>query len=313
MRFALSTSWFAEPASGDEVVDKALELGFDGLEIGYRLGAALVPAIAARVGKGEIAVQSVHAFGPVPEDVKAGHPELHHIADTDEDKRKLAVEKVLGVLESARSIGALAVVLHAGRVKEVFAPWAWVHGRIAAERARGLVFRIRRKRMEALRAQLLPTYMDALRKSLDELLPSFSGAGVDLCLENLPSWDAIPQPDEAATLMRDYSGSALRCWYDIGHGQVMENAGKGTMAGAARDLADYIRGVHIHDVCGPAGDHQAPGMGGIDFASVSFFAGPQYIRVFEPAAGIPPQDLASGLALLKRIWPDEQISPGQRP
>lgn len=313
MRFALSTCWFAEPASGDEVVDKALELGFDGLEIGYALRAELLPAIVARVAGGEISVQSVHAFGPVPADVKVGHPELHLIADTDEDKRKLAVEKVLGVLESARSIGALAVVLHAGRVKEVFAPWTWVHGRIAAERARGLVFRIRRKRMEALRAQLLPTHMDALRKSLDELLPRFAGAGVDLCLENLPSWDAIPQPDEAATLMRDYSGSALRCWYDIGHGQVMENAGKGTMAGAARDLASSIRGVHIHDVCGPAGDHQAPGMGGIDFASVAFFAGPQYIRVFEPAAGIPAQDLASGLALLKRIWPDEQISPGQRP
>lgn len=303
MRFALSTSWFAEPASGDEVVDKALALGFDGLEIGYRLRAELVPAISARVAKGEIAVQSVHAFGPVPQDVKAGHPELYTIAEADEDKRKTAIQKVLDVMESARSLGALAVVLHAGRVREISAAWAWVHGRIATDSASGFFYRRRRRKMEALRAQLLPSYLNALHKSLDELLPRFAEAGVNLCLENLPSWDAIPQPDEMAALMRDYAGSSLRAWYDIGHGQVMENAGMGTMAGTARDLAGSIRGVHIHDVCGPAGDHQAPGMGGIDFASISLFAGEQYIRVFEPAAGIPAQDLASGIALLNHLWP----------
>ena len=167
--------------------------------------------------------------------------------------------------------------------------------------------------MVKTREALAPRYLDQIRKSLDALLPEFGKTGVSLALENLPSWDALPQPDEMESLLADYPGTALACWHDIGHGQVMENAGKGTMAGAARDLASSIRGVHIHDVCGPAGDHQAPGMGGIDFASVAFFAGPQYIRVFEPAAGIPAQDLASGLALLKRIWPDEQISPGQRP
>lgn len=304
MRFALSTAWFAEPTSGDEIVDEALSLGFDGIEIGYRLRAALVPAIAARVKSGEIAVQSVHAFGPQPEGETTGHwAELHRITDKDEDKRKAAVAKVLEVMASAGAIGARAVVLHAGRVTEVFAPWTRVFERVATDRASGLFYRIRRRRMLALRAQLLPSYMEALRKSLDELLPEFEKAGVFLALENLPSWDAIPQPDEMEALMRDYAGSRLRCWYDIGHGQVMENAGFYPMAATARRLAGSICGVHVHDVCGPAGDHQAPGMGGIDFSSISFFAGPQYIRVFEPAAGVQRQDLAAGLALVGKLWP----------
>lgn len=303
MRFALSTCWFPAPSDGSEIVDKALSLGFDGLEIGYALRAELVPAIAAHAARGEISVLSVHAFGPRTDDATTGHwAELYRITDQDDDKRKIAVGKVLEVMKAAGDIGAQAVVLHAGRVTEVFAPWAWVHERIATDRASGLFYRIRRRRMLDLREKLLPPYMEALRKSLDDLLPEFKKAGVFLALENLPSFDAIPQPDEMEVLMRDYAGSNLRCWYDIGHGQVMENAGFGAMVETSRRLADSICGVHIHDVCGPAGDHQAPGMGGIDFGSISFFAGPQYIRVFEPAAGVQAQDLASSLAMMKKLW-----------
>ena len=53
MRFALSTCWFKETADGDVLVDKALALGFDGLELGYGLSGEGVPRIAARVKAGE--------------------------------------------------------------------------------------------------------------------------------------------------------------------------------------------------------------------------------------------------------------------
>ncbi len=302
MRFALSTCWFADDADGDAIVDKALALGFDGLEFGYGLKEAYVPRILARRKAGEIALRSVHAFCPVPADAKAGHPELHRIANLDEEARKLAVEKVLDVLRFASGIGAEAVVLHAGRVLEMSRAWTWIHARIADERDSGFIYRWRHRKMVETRERLAPQYLGQIRKSLDALLPEFGRAGVKLALENLPSWDALPQPDEMEPILADYAGTALACWHDFGHGQVMENAGYENHVETARRFKSHIVGIHIHDVIGPARDHQAPGTGGIDFGNFAFFAAPDVIRVFEPAPTVTEEELRGGLALLSSKW-----------
>ncbi len=303
MRFALSTCWFPDAASGDAIVDKALSLGFDGLELGYGLKATFVPRILARRHAGEIAIKSVHAFCPVPEDEESGHPELHRIANLDEEARKLAVGKVLDVLRFASTLGAEAIVLHAGRVLEISRAWAWIHSRIADERDHGPVFRWRHRKMTRTRETLALRYLGQIRKSLDALLPEFDRAGVKLALENLPSWDALPQPDEMEPLLADYAGTALSCWHDIGHGQVMENAGYGSNSETASQFKSHIVGTHIHDVIGPARDHQSPGTGGIDFGAFAFFGAPNLIRVLEPAPTVTEEELRAGLALLSAKWP----------
>ncbi len=284
------------------MVDKALSLGFDGLELGYGLQAAAVPRLLARSRAGEIVFKSVHAFCPVEGEKAIGHPELHRIANLDEEARKTAVEKVLGVLRFAESVGAGVVVLHAGRVMEISRAWAWVHSRIADERDRGFFFRWRRGRMEKARGALALRYLGQIRKSLDALLPEFGKSGVRLALENLPSWDALPQPDEMEALLADYSGTALSCWYDMGHGQVMENAGFGSHVEIARRFLPHIAGVHIHDVIGPAKDHQAPGTGGMEFGDFAFFGGGSPIRVFEPSPSVTEDELRAGLALVGGKW-----------
>ena len=301
MRFALSTCWFQETYDGDAMVDKALALGFDGLELGYGLKEAFAPRILARAKAGEIAVKSVHAFCPVPKD-GTGHPELHRIANLDEEARKTAVEKVLEVMRFTAGIGAEAVVLHAGRVMEISRPWAWVHARIANERDSGMIYRWRRGRVEKTRATLAPRYLGQVRKSLDALLPEFDRAGVKLALENLPSWDALPQPGELEALLADYPGAALAYWHDIGHGQVMENAGFENHVETARRFLPRMAGTHIHDVIGPAKDHQAPGTGGIEFGDFAFFGDQSVIRVFEPSPDVTEEDLRGGLELLARKW-----------
>ena len=302
MRFALSTCWFTNAADADAMVDKALALGFDGLELGYGLRAAAVPRLLARRKNGEIDFKSVHAFCPVIGEDQAGHPELHRIANLDEDARKTAVEKVLDVLHFAESVGATTVVLHAGRVMEMSRTWAWVHARIADERDSGFFYRWRHGRMVKTRETLAPRYLGQIRKSLDALLPEFGKAGLALALENLPSWDALPQPDEMTSLLADYPETALACWHDLGHGQVMENAGYDDHLQTAKRFLPHIAGVHIHDVIGPARDHQAPGTGGIDFGPFAFFGAPNVIRVFEPASTVLEEDLRNGLALLKERW-----------
>ena len=149
------------------MADKALALGFDGLELGYGLHASAVPRLVARCRAGEVAIRSVHAFCPVEGEKAVGHPELHRIANLDEDARRTAVEKVLGVMRFAESVGAGAVVLHAGRVLEISRTWAWVHARIADERDGGFFYKWRHGRMVKAREALAPRYLGQVRRSLD--------------------------------------------------------------------------------------------------------------------------------------------------
>ena len=80
----------------------------------------------------------------------------------------------------------------------------------------------------------------------------------------------------------------------MGHGQVMENAGFENHVETAKRFLPHIAGIHIHDVIGPATDHQAPGTGGIDYVPFAFFAKPGLHRVFEPNPSVLPEDLQKG-------------------
>lgn len=305
MIFALSTSWFgAREITGEAMADTAAELGFDALELGYNLKAEQVAGIRSRVDSGLLSVKSVHAFCPVPAAAKAGHPELYRITDGDEEARCEAVKVILENLRFAADFGATAVVLHAGRILPVSKMWRGVFSRISAERTGGFIFRYLNGRMVKTRAKLISTAMDSVRRSLDTILPEAEKLGVRLALENLPSYDAVPQPDEMEALLSAYALSpALAAWFDIGHGQVMENAGFGNAAESARRLLPHLAGIHIHDVIGPSGDHHAPGTGGIDFAKLKFLSDPALIHTFEPGCGVVSSpELKKSLLYMRDLW-----------
>lgn len=285
------------------MADEAAALGFSALELGYALPEAAVPGIMKRVGEGRIAISSVHAFSPVAEGT-TGHPELYSPALTDEAKRVEAVGKILGCLAFARDCGADRIVLHAGRITKAARHWLYVHNRIMNENDEGFFYRRRLRKMNESRAAGIGAALDALCRSLGELLPLFEEAGVKLALENLPSFDAIPSPEEMDYLANMFSRSpSFAFWFDMGHAQVMENAGYGDAAALAQRHLALIAGVHIHDVIGPGGDHQAPGMGGIDWRRFSFLATSGKALVFEPLSSVPADELSAALSFLATTWP----------
>ncbi|NLF22445.1 MAG: sugar phosphate isomerase/epimerase [Lentisphaerae bacterium] len=307
MNAALSTNWNSQRHStGEALVDEAVSLGFDAVEIGYLFQPALEAGLRRRLAAGAIRVCSVHAFSPVPLSVPGGHPELFLPAAADEDERRLAVFHLRNTLAFAASLGARAVVVHAGRVP-VGSHWARVAQAHEQERTGTWRYRWHRRRLLALRARRAACHLAALRRSLDELLPLFADAGVVLAMENLPSWDALPQADEALALIEAYATPWLRYWHDIGHGQILENAGLTDHLAVARRMLGVTAGVHLHDVQGPMRDHQAPGSGGIDFSGFGFLARPDILHVFEPSPSVPPSDLANGLRHIRRCWGGQQL------
>lgn len=311
MRFSISTNWCARRhTAGEALIDEVLELGFEAVELGYHTSEELAEGIGRRVAEGAVVVDSVHSYCPVPIGAPHGYPELYLLASLDENERAMAAILLERTMEFAVQMGAGAVVLHAGRVFLESRWWGDLGtrrlartlmqecgGEVESREYQGLLARARKRR-----GKRMQRYFDYFCMALDGLLPKFERAGVNLCLENLPSIEAFPDVDEVGLLQERFAGSALRHWHDMGHGQVREYLGWDNNLAVAERLLGVTRGIHIHDALPPMGDHLPPGRGGIDFAAFSFYGQEGIIRVFEPGSDISGEAVAESLRLLRRLW-----------
>ena len=104
MKFSLSTNWCNRRIeSGEEIAEKAMELGFEELELGFHTTQAQVKGFKARLD--QIPVGSVHAFCPVPISAPQGYPELYPLASLDENDRAIARVHVKKNIELPRKWG----------------------------------------------------------------------------------------------------------------------------------------------------------------------------------------------------------------
>ena len=302
MDLYLSTNWNAtRHATGEAMVDEILGLGVAGVELGYQLGEPQVEGGRRRVASGALRVASVHAYCPFPLGAPGGHPELYLIASRDDDDRAMAVILLQRTLALAAEVGARAVVIHAGRIdvspdsQELIA--AAEDDGVDGKRYLKLLHRNQRRR-----ARRAGKHLDALRCSLDALLPRGTAARVTLCLENLPSWEAVPTEEEMLELMRQYAGAPLAYWHDLGHGQVRANLGWIDHRAWAERLLPHTCGLHIHDVHPLAHDHLVPGAGKLPFQNFAWYGPSPVLKVLEPAPGTPAAEVKAGLAHLRQAW-----------
>lgn len=307
MDFALSTNWNAgRHATGEAMIDEIIALGFPSVELGYQLNTEQADGIRRRITQGAVTVTSVHAYCPVPLGAPHGSPELYLLASRDEDERALATIYLMKTLDFAVQMGAQAVVMHAGRVKvkpfsdELIAAAEEDAAGCASHRYQKLLARLQRRR-----ARKVGRHLDILRGALDHLVPRFAKAGLTLCLENLPSWEALPSETEMLELIQHYASTALAYWHDMGHGQVRHNLGWiSDHRVTAKTLLPHTRGIHIHDVRPLANDHLPPGQGTLPFADFAFYGRANILRVFEPAPQVTATDLAASLAFVRKAWDD---------
>ncbi len=308
MRISLSTNWnVSRHENGESLADEILSLGFDALELGYHMTEERAAGVLRRVRSGAVSVDSVHAYCPVPIGAPHGYPELYLLASLDDDERAMAAILIGKTLAFAETMGARAVVLHAGRVflKSFFGD-LHTHtlvdtladeGSVKAPRYQRLLTKALRRRAARVRE-----YYDGFCLSMDSLLPKFEKAGVTLCLENLPSIEAFPDERELVMLKQRFDTPALAYWHDMGHGQVRENMGWIKHVETAHELLPFTRGIHIHDALPLTNDHLPPGKGMIDFSRFGFYASDRVIKVFEPSPQVPPKDLQTALRHVRQAW-----------
>ena len=98
---------------------------------------------------------------------------------------------------------------------------------------------------------------EALKRSLDELLPVLEKYSVRIAIENLYSdtFELIGQ------VMMDYPEKYLGITYDSGHG----NIGSGKGMDRLEPLKNRLQALHLHDNDGSSDQHQAPFYGTVDW------------------------------------------------
>jgi sugar phosphate isomerase/epimerase len=302
MIFGLTTRWNAgRHTSGEAMVEEILAMGFDHLELGYDLRMDLVPGVHKMVQEGTVKVNSVHNFCPVPVGAPRGHPELFTLASTDPKIREGAVHHTSKTLRFAASVGAKVVIVHAGNVE-----MARISADLRALSEKGEQFSPRydklKMKLQLAREKKVRKQLDYLRQGIEQLIPVIAETGVQMALENLPTWEAMPSELEMEDLCKQYSSQGLRYWHDIGHAQVRQNLGFINQERWMERLQPYMAGMHIHDVVAPAMDHLLPPQGQVDFASLKKFAKGDIIRVIEPAPQTPGEIVVEALRYLRQAW-----------
>jgi sugar phosphate isomerase/epimerase len=202
------------------------------------------------------------------------------LASLDEQERLRAIYYSKRSIENAARCKATALVLHCGRVqmpdatRELIALSAHAQDRSATE------VLILQQRMRDSRKERADAHLQALMRSLDELVPVAEKSGIRLGVETRYYHREIPDFEETAILLARFSGNTLGYWHDTGHAFVQEKLGFAPREGYLREFGKYCIGMHIHDVRG-YDDHYAPGTGEISFTPIAPYLAKGIIPVIE--------------------------------
>lgn len=299
---SLSTCWRSHSGMrGRALVDLIRSLGFQGIEVEYRLSREQLREVESEVDEGRIRVDSVHNF--VPRVPGEGDPsdggDRFLLSALSEPERREAVRKTGDSLRVAGRLGARVVILHLGRVEVRTAPGLLLDrvrsGEGNSEEARRLRAVMERERRESAERHV----MQVLR-SVQELQESASELGLRLGLENRYYYHQIPAPSELEMILEASDPNVVFYWHDAGHAQVLENIGMRRHTEYLERAGGRILGMHLHDVVGPD-DHMAPSSGGFDFGILRPWWKPDRMAVMEVHATVTEEEVRKGRRFLESL------------
>ncbi len=303
MSLALSTTWNAfRYTNGKKLIFEIKKIGFEEIELGFNLTARMVAEIASLVKKSFIKVVSLHNFCPIPRGIKREEtlPDYYAISSTNEQTRLLAVKYAKKTIDTALTLNAKVVVLHAGRVE-------------IPDRTRRLINLYEKglkKSKEFInlkddiikeRTACSKNFFKNTLKSLEELEKYAAKVGVLLGIENRFYYREIPTFEEIGEILACFKNSNIFYWHDTGHAQVMENLSFNPHKDFLEAYADKIIGFHLHNLSG-CHDHKPPSKGSLEFQFVKPYIKKDTLKVIEAHYPASADDLRESVILLKTIF-----------
>ena len=275
-RAALSTMWaFGRDAPFAEFFPTARSLGFTHQELNH----GVTPTLLDSADPKDLRVASIHEPCPCPlsrvERIERGI----QLTSLDEALRRQAVEYVRGSIRLAERLGVKAVVVHPGEIPIDTAP----DRRLKEFRADGAIDGAEatdlRGQFAEARSAAAAGHLEALHRSLQELVLDAEATGVRLGMENRDHYHEVPLPDEMADLLALRPG-VIEYWHDTGHGEILESLGFHPHEEWLERFASRMIGIHLHDFDGER-DHIAPGLGRIDWLRIASRIPDNAVRTFE--------------------------------
>ena len=262
------------------------EIGLDTLELNGRVTRRVIEELFPHIEKGIIKISSLHNYCPKIEIAEEDGVQLSAL---DEETRKLAVQHTKVTIETARMVGAKAVVLHTGSVEGLKTLMNELKELYQAGKKDSMEYNDIRNRLIEQRKNDREKYASACEKSLIELSEFISRKNFDikLGLENRLNHGEIPIVTEYDEWFDKYCDLPIFLWYDYGHGEVQHNLGLIDKNEIFHRHGKRLLGLHIHD-CEGINDHILPGTGTIKFDFIKDHLRPDVLRVLEYGKKIKP-------------------------
>jgi sugar phosphate isomerase/epimerase len=296
----MSSAWRSEIwDSGREIAEEILSLGVQAMELEYRMTRSMLKEVHPLVKAGRMAVTSLHNILPLPSGIpkNMANGEFVSLSSPDENERKSALRYALKTMEWAEKFGARAIVLHMGKAymsgAMEFLMEMYDRGMTGTEEGRALI-----EGHKTARARLGRPLLEAALKSLEILAKEGEKRGISWGIENRYKVQDFPNFEEFKAIFREFQGSSIRYWHDMGHATTQENLGLTPRGILLENFGDLLLGVHLHG-CRGYEDHYAPGTGEEDYSLLKRYLKAETIRVVETHHRATRKELLQGLAFLR--------------
>jgi FMN phosphatase YigB (HAD superfamily)/sugar phosphate isomerase/epimerase len=293
---SVSTMWAMKNFhSLEDFIEVGRRIGFDRVELNHQVDSTML----AGINFNDHQVSSIHE--PCPADISVAELKKRDwlISATDEACRWEGVKSVQRSIDLAHQLRAHVVVIHSGSVHpdrslEDLLRNLYKAGQNLSPEYQDLQNLLRKNRRE-----LAPPRMNAVKKSLAELLDYAGGSGIRLGLENRYHYLEFPSPDELEELLGLASPDRLGFIYDVGHAQALSRLGFYPHDEWLKRFAPRIIATHLHDVIGLQ-DHRIPGQGNVDFDMIAAYLPKEALRTLEFQGHHTHEQVKTGLMFLEQ-------------
>ena len=277
LEVSLSTMWakgrFSHMA---EFAAKLRELGFTHVEPNRLVS----PRMLAELLKTGVPISSIHSPCPTVLSSQGMDVDRLSLSSLDVSERMEAVSFARKTIDLAANVNARAIVLHMGEAPIDLSLQDRLHKLHDAGHAQTKKYGQIKERLVRQRASLARPYVDAAKKSLQELSKYTRQKGIMLGLETRFHFGEIPNTDEMAELLGEVSQGVAGYWHDTGHAEVQQELGFFSHEEWLSRFRDRIVGIHLHDIRGIS-DHHAPGKGNMNWEMIAKYLSRGVVKVCE--------------------------------
>jgi len=262
---SISTMWGVKNfKSLGDFFEASRRIGFGKIELNHQVDSIMLESVHLNGYQ----FSSVHE--PCPADISMTTLKQRDwlISATDETCRREGVKAMQRSIDLAHTLGAHTVIVHAGSVDLDRVLDDKLCALFDSGGEHSVEFIETRLQLEKRRKELAPPRLQAVKKSLVELLEYAAVKDIRLGLENRFHYLEIPSPDELGILLEMAGPEHLGFLYDVGHAQALSQLGFFPHKQWLERFASRMIGIHLHDAAGIK-DHQNPGQGEVDFNRIS--------------------------------------------